>query len=807
MANRRLNATITIGGAITGALRSALGTTRDRVNEIGQAVTNLRNRQRELNGVISAQERLGANGSALRVQYANQELGIINRQIEALRRRQAVERSIGETQQAIQDARGRYRTGMFEKAGTALAIGGLMRQPLKAFEELDAAMNNMEVAMTNSTGKLPVQFEAIKRQTVELGNVLPGTTADFVNLASALKEQGMPMEAIAGGALKSAAHLAVVMKMVPEQAGEMVAKLREAFQLGEHEFDRMADYTQRARFGFGLKSEDLLLGAKYYGGKLNTLGMTGADNVRKIYAIQGMAAQQGMDGSTFGTNFSMMLTRVGLMTERLHKSSKEMKAVNEVLNKNGIKLDFFDKAGKFAGVDNMVAQLDKLKDLSMEKRLQVLTRLFGEEGGRVADLIARNGRKGYQAALDTMDAEASLAQRISIATRSFRNQLEAFSGTFTNFLASVGAPLAQMFTPVLSTLNEIVGGPMMTFVEQNQGLVKVVGGIGAGAAGILAVGAAINALGFASTFAMGGVMRVVAWGSRLGTAVTWLTGLMPGLAAGFATVGAAIMATPVGWIAAGIAAVVAGGVLIYKYWEPLKAFFAGFGEGLVQGLAPIGQAFMGAFGPVWNVIQPLVMPVLQTIGSWLQSAWQWFTNLFTPIDQASKTTVAFGEAGKVCGEVVAGAFRIMLAPITAVLDAIKWINDNIGGVIEKAGQLGGQLGDKIGSGWRATKEFFGAKPAAPGAAPGAAPAGAPAGNQSAVQPGQTPALVPPAVPPMATARTQGAAPNINDNRQFTVNVHPAAGQDPRAIADEVERRQRASGPRRGGALYDYAMGY
>ncbi len=788
--NKRLNATITIGGVITGALKSALGTTRQKLQEIGGAVHKLEREQKLLSSGIQTFGAMGKNVDGLRTRYAavTEEIGKTRREYERLNK-------VVERQDAIANARSQYRTAMFDKAGAALAIGGLMRAPLKSFEDLDAAMNNMQVAMTNSTGKLPIQFEAIKKQTIELGNVLPGTTADFVNLATALKEQGMPMEAISGGALKSAAHLSVVMKMVPEQAGEMVAKLREAFQLGEHEFERMADYTQRARFGFGLKSEDLLLGAKYYGGKLNALGMNGADNVRRIYAIQGMAAQQGMDGSTFGTNFSMMLTRVGLMTERLHKNSKEMKAVNATLADAGIHMTFFNKAGKFAGVDNMVQQLGKLKDLSMEKRLQVLTRLFGEEGGRVADLIARNGVDGYNKALQAMDAEASLAQRIAIATSSFKNQIEAFTGTFTNFLAAVGKPVAEMFTPVLRTLNEIVGGPLMSFIEKNETAVKVVGSLLAASAGVLALGAGINALGFVSTFATGGLMSMATWGLRLGEAALWLGttvlpligSALPALQGAFVGLGAAMMATPVGWIVAIGAAVVAIGVAVYKYWEPIKAFFAGFGSGIIAALTPVEQAFKDAFAPILNVIGPLVMPILNTVGGWIRSAAGWFGSLLTPIDAASKTTLAFGEAGKVAGKVVGDVFRSMLPPIEAVLNAIKWIQNNIGGAIEKAAQMGRSVQQAGSSTFNKVAGWFG-------------------GGTASVPPAAPTAPVPPAAPRMATAPGNARTGDVKQTNTFNITQQP--GQNSKQLADEVARRlkQQQEAQRRG-VMYDAAWGY
>lgn len=608
MANKKLSAVITIGGAVASSLGSAFGSIRRQTDGLGKAVGDLTRRQKLLGESIQTFGRTGHNVDKLRTKY-EAVTAELDKQRTRLRELASLQRNIS----AHRDTAGRAQSDFFGRAASAVAIGAIARTPLKDFEELDAAMNNMEVAFMTSGGGVPKQLEQIKRQTVELGNLLPGTTADFVNLASALKEQGTSSDSIVGGALKSAAHLSVIMKMVPEQAGEMVAKLREAFALSDNEFSQMADYTQRARFGFGLKSEDMLLGAKYYGGKLNTLGITGADNVRKVYALQGMAAQQGMDGSTFGTNFGQMLTRLGTMTDRLNKSSKEMQHVNAMLKESGIELSFFGKDGKFSGVDNMVAQLGKLGRLTQEKRLQVLFRLFGEEGSRPADLIARTGVEGFQKALATMDNEASLDQRIGKSVTSFRNRLEALGGTLTNLMAAIGEPLAQMLDPVIESLNEITGGPLQDWVKENGLVIKSIAVIGAGVAAFLAIGAAISAVTFVTSTAVAGFLAlapaVTVAGTALrfaGTAAMWL--------------GRALFMNPIGLA---IGAIAGAAFLIYKYWDPLKAFFSELWDGIKATFAGVYDWIMAKVQMLMELpgrIKDRVAGVFERAGSALGTA-------------------------------------------------------------------------------------------------------------------------------------------------------------------------------------------
>lgn len=661
MANKNLNATITIGGAVSGTLKSALGTTTSKLQEIGRTVDQLKGRQRELNKVIQDESRIMREGSmtarmaaSSRLQAAQQEVGAINREMEALRAKQSLLRREAELTKNIGEMRNKFRDEMFNRVGTAVAIGAIAREPLKAFEDLDAAINNMQVAMTDATGKVPAQFDEIKKQTVELGNILPGTTADFVNVATALKEQGVAIGSITGGALKSASHLAVVMKMVPSDAAEMTAKLREAFQLSDDEFGKMADFTQRAKFGFGMQPKEILEGAKVYAGKLNSLGLTGAENVRKIYALQGMAASQGLEGSQFGTNFSMMLTRVGMMSARLQKNSKEMKAVNAELKRGGVNLAFFDSKGKFAGVDNMVAQLNKLKNFSQQDRLEILTLLFGEEAGRPADLIARNGIEGYKAALEKMDNEATLEKRIQIATGSFKNLNEALSGTWTNLQAAFGAPLAELLTPVIKSLNDLVGGPLMEWADRNKDIVKGLGMIAAAVAGINLVGAALAGVGFSALTTYLSVMSVWKGLSLIGAAVAGIS--LPVVAA-----------------MAGIAAV---GALIYTYWEPLKSFFSGFFEGLMMGLAPIGAALQAAFTPV--------APVVAKISEAISSAFDWVMKFLKPVGEATALTKSWGEAGKIAGEMIGSAFAYVVEKVMQVINAFGLMTSAVQNAISSA---------------------------------------------------------------------------------------------------------------------------
>ncbi|GAB6035881.1 hypothetical protein JCM15519_04400 [Fundidesulfovibrio butyratiphilus] len=451
------------------------------------------------------------------------------------------------------------------------AVLSALKTPVSAFADLDEASTNLRVAMMDNLGRIPPQFEEINRQAVELGNVLPGTTADFVNSARALIENGTALETVVGGGLKAASYLGVILKLPQAGAAEMVAKFREAFGLAESELTKMADLTQRAKFAFGLNPDEIKYAAQYAGATLNNLKLTGIENTKMFLAMQGMARQKGMEGSVFGTNFSSMLNNIGQMEQKLGRNSKIMREVNADLEQAGIHMRFFDQAGKFVGLEKMVGELEKLKVLSEHEKLNVMNKIFGMEGGRVASILSEGGVAGLKEYMGRMDRQADLMQRIDAVNKSAKNTWEALTGTIENFWAAMGGPMVTSLYPYIKAVNDFVGGPMMEWASQNQELVKWLG------LGALAVGGLLVVLG-----GLGIVAGAVA--------------------SGFAVLAGAVAAvfSPVTLV---VAAVAAGALLIYKYWEPIQAFFSGFWQGFTEGLAPLRPAFDWLGGVFDKVVQ------------------------------------------------------------------------------------------------------------------------------------------------------------------------------------------------------------
>lgn len=370
--------------------------------------------------------------------------------------------------------------------GAAGYYGGraVLSRPLTAYSDLESATTELRVSLLDNKGKVDKAFGAIVREAESLGNKLPGTTADFVGAAVSLKRQGVAPGMIASGALRASSNFSVLANLPPAQSAEIIAKVREAYGLEGSQLPQAADYMQRGMEAFGIAPQGYLDVARYAAPTYNTMGLTGMDNMRKLIAVQGIASSVGLEGTSFGTNFSQMLGRLSQIDSRVARNSPDAKAVREMLSKDGIDLSFYNDKGQFGGVENMLSELTKLRKLNPVQQQNALKLMFGEEAGRPAQILVNKGLEEYRANLAKMDSQADLDSRITMKMESFANKLDALGGTITNVMAKMAAQLGEGTKPVMDGANGFFGG-VGDFVSANPvaGSAMLAGGALAGVVG------------------------------------------------------------------------------------------------------------------------------------------------------------------------------------------------------------------------------------------------------------------------------------------------------------------------------------
>ena len=399
--------------------------------------------------------------------------------------------------------------------GMGLSLGAGVR----AFAQLDDAMTKLEVAAMDKLSKTNRQFDDVKNKIIDIGNKLPGTTADFAQVGQALLENGTSMGQMLDGALDAASQLKVVMGMTSEESGFMVARMRESFGLAANELPKMADYMQRAKFAYGLKPGEIQEAAVYSGTTTNLLGLHGAEQAKKLLALQGMGAGMGLTGSQFGVDLKDMLDNMSKGVEQLEAAKKGLKKnAMDAINGAGVKLDFFDSSGHFNGLESMVDTLSaaykKLVAHGGEKEaLDVFKQLFKEQGGNAALLLGQKGRAGFDESIRKFEEQASLQQRILRTTQSLNNEWENLTSNIENAMAALTGPAVKKLEPLLNGATAGIGS-FSDWMRNNPEQTK---NLSYGAAGVAAVGGLLGTLGMGRRLlgSIGGTAVGVAEGKAL----------------------------------------------------------------------------------------------------------------------------------------------------------------------------------------------------------------------------------------------------------------------------------------------------
>jgi TP901 family phage tail tape measure protein len=486
---------------------------------------------------------------------------------------------------------------------TALPLATLYKT-LDAYKSLELAQAEMEVALMTKEGLPTEKVKELNKQVEELGTKLPGTTADFYRVVTALKGASMDLDKIVNGGLKAASYLWVLFKeeASPKEVAEMVQRFSNAFRIAGEDFEAFADQIQRLKFASGLTLTQLADTTKYLTAEINQLGFTGLRASKFMLAWIGTLKQFGVAGETAGTSIRSVLQRISELDKHFEK-----------LRKQGLDLkinlkDFYDEKGAFKLEEFLMAVRKELSAIQDPlQRMQVLKELFDMEGMRaIAPLLAATkeealmyleeirksieathdpkkiaefreqyeklkkqietgGFSGLEKMVRELDNQASLQQRLNRLMNTYANVLEAVEGTLVNLLSVIGSLVAPTLIAMLNPLNNLLG-KLADFIQENKTVARVL---------TLAVGGFVSLLAIMGTVSLA-VASFMKLFSLAFAPVKWLMtiSLIKKLVLALRGFSVALLTSPIGWIALAVGALIGAVYLLWKHWDTVSRWLA-----------------------------------------------------------------------------------------------------------------------------------------------------------------------------------------------------------------------------------------
>ncbi|ENQ2215202.1 phage tail tape measure protein, partial [Escherichia coli] len=553
-----------------------------------------------------------------------------------------------------QETAGKLKTGGALAIGAAAAGGyaaGRFLQPAIGFGK---EMSRVQ-ALTRIDKNSP-QFKALREQALKLGSETQFTASDAASGQSFLAMAGFTPQAIQA-ALPGVLNMALAGGVELGETADIGSNILTQFNLTADQMDRVGDTLTAA---FTRTNTDLrALGEtmKYTGPVAAKLGIS----LEEAAAMAGMLANNGLRGSDAGTAMRASLSRLASPPKAAADALKELgvsvaDARGKMRPMEDVLLDLYKATQKYGQVD----QVSFFKDIAGEEafvglqtlvaaagsgELQKLTReLQGARGE--ADRVAKVMADNLDGDLKNLDsAWEGLRIRISDLVD---GPLRSVTQWLTRVLEKITS-LAQAH-PVLTRQLLIAGGALLA-------MTATVGSLSL-AIGVLAGPLAKLRLGFSL---LTGSMNAVRLLPALWGMVTGSVSLLGG------AIGA--LFSPVGLI---VAALAGAAVLIWKYWDPIRAFFAGVFSGIMERLNPLRETFE-RFGPVFDAI-----------GSGISQVFNWFKSLLSPMESSKETLDKCTSAGEIFGNVLGGALQLVLTPAKMLLDTLAWILEKLGVLPDEA---------------------------------------------------------------------------------------------------------------------------
>ena len=645
---------LVIGASLKGSFSAAFGKANKTIENLSNNLGKATQQNEKLGEKMAKwQERQVALHQKMQLAYlsGDQNIGKLTRRYErmqaviartaekqqhftrAIQSSEKAQRSLSSTLEK-QQARKQNRDELKGKLAKSTAITASVALPtwnaVKTYMQQEEAANNLKISMMKADGTFG-KFKEIGKIADQLGTDLPGTREDFYKLAKAMKMQGVSDDTLINGGLKTSAKLNVLLEMDQEQGGEFFAKMMESHGLSEAELGASADDMQRAMFAAGMKKDDMYGAMTYYASKVRSMKLTGRENSQKIYAIEGLAAQQGLEGTSFGTNLSTMLDRMSKGPQMIAEAKKGMKAeARDILEKSGVKFNFWDKKGNFKGIDGMVKELEKLeiirKKFGDQAAEDVADAMFGTEGKRVATLLGQQGTKGLQDFLQKMKDQASLEERVAQKTKTLGSALESLGGAWESAVGNIGSVFADDIKSGAKALQGFVEDTLTPFVSEHKTAIKWIaataGGFSLLSTGVLATKFAFNGIAsiFSAAFMPFKVFKAIKAAKELetltgtitktGRVMKWLGSAFGVAKKAFIGLGKALLTNPIGLT---ITAIAVAAYLIYDNWEPVSTWFSN-----------LWTKVTGYFQNFCNWVQDIWTGATE----WVSSAWAGVSDYF-----------------------------------------------------------------------------------------------------------------------------------------------------------------------------------
>ncbi|UZQ67177.1 phage tail tape measure protein [Enterobacter kobei] len=573
----------------------------------------------------------------------------LNRQREALAR-------VSQQQAKLSRVKERYQAGKSMAgsmaaagaAGTGIATAGTMAGVKLLMPGYSFAQKNSELQAVLGVDKQSPEMQVLRKQARQLGDNTAASADDAASAQIIIAKSGGDADAIQA-ATPVTLNMALSNQRSMEENAALLTGMKSAFQLSNDQISHIGDVLSMAMNKTAADFDGLSDALTYAAPVAKNAGVS----IEQTAAMVGALHDAKITGSMAGTGSRAILSRLQAPTGKAYEAIKEL----------GVKTS--DSKGNTRPIFSILKEMQRSfekNNLGTSQRGEYMKTIFGEEASSAAAVLMTAASTGK---LDKLTAAFKASDgKTEELVKIMQDNLGGDFKEFQSAYEAVGTDLFDQQEGALRKLTQTATQYVLTldgWITRNKSLATTIGVVVGGALGLIGV---IGGIGLIAWPVVMGINAVIAAAGLLGTVFTVTGGA---IATALGAISLPVIAV--------VAAVVAGAILIRKYWEPISAFFSGVVEGL-----------KAAFAPVAEIFAPLA-PMFDSVIEKLRGVWQWFTDLITPIKATQSTLDGFKNAGVVFGQALADALMLPLTTFNKLRSGVDWLLEKLGVIKKESGDL------------------------------------------------------------------------------------------------------------------------
>ena len=624
-----------------------------------RAADGLQVKYNSLTESIKRQQReLGAAGINTR-NLANDERGLksrisettaqLNRQREALARVSAQQTKLVRVKERYKS--GKELAGNMAAAGAAgvgIATAGTMAGVKLLMPGYDFAQKNSELQAVLGVDKQSPEMQALRKQARQLGDNTAASADDAASAQIIIAKGGGDAAAIAA-MTPVTLNLSLANRKTMEENAQLLMGTKAAFQLSNDAAAHIGDVLSTTMNKTTADFQGLSDSLSYLAPVAKNAGVS----LEQAAAITGTLHDNNIRGSMAGTGGAAVITRLQAPTGKAYDALKEL----------GVKTS--DSKGNTRPLFTILKEMQasfKRNNLGTSQKAEYVKTIFGEEAMKSASVLMAAAASGKLDKLTATikDSDGKTEELVKVMQDNLGGDFKEFQSAYE----AVGTDLYDQQDSSLRQLTQTATRYVLKlddWIKGNKELAETIGIIAGGALALIGI---IGGIGLVAWPVVMGINAIITAAGVLGTV--------------FTVVGSAI-ATALGaitWpIVAVGAAIVAGALLIRKYWEPISAFFSGVIEGIMSAFAPVGEMFA-----------PLD-PIFDGLGEKLRGVWQWFKDLIAPVKATQETLDSCKNVGVIFGQALASALMAPLNVFNKLRSGVDWLLEKLGIINKESDSL------------------------------------------------------------------------------------------------------------------------